>query len=351
MPQPLPATIPGGAARALRILIVSDAWSPQINGVVITLQNTIRELERMGHTVTTITPGAFRTIACPTYPEIRLSLFAAGGVARRIDAFAPDALHIATEGPLGLAARRHCVRTRRPFTTAYHTQFPEYIHARSRLPVAISYRWMRWFHAPARALMVATPDIERRLAQRGFTNLTRWSRGVDTDLFHAATPASLEVARPIFLYVGRVAVEKNIEAFLALDLPGVKWVVGDGPARGELQRRFPDAVFFGMKTGDELAWHYRQADVFVFPSRTDTFGLVMLEAMACGTPVAAYPVTGPIDVVRPGISGILDHDLRAAALAALDLPRAAVRTHALDSSWASATEQFVANLHVVHAGS
>ena len=332
-------------ARALRILVVSDAWSPQINGVVVTLRNTIRELERMGHTVATITPDAFRTIPCPTYPEIRLALLPDDKVGRHIEAFAPDAIHIATEGPLGLAARRHALRTHRPFTTAYHTQFPEYVHARCRLPLRVSYRWMRWFHAPAAALMVATPDIERRLAARGFTNLVRWSRGVDTELFHPGPHALLDVPRPIFLYAGRVAVEKNIEAFLALDLPGTKWVVGDGPARPVLQRRFPDAVFFGMKTGGALAWHYRQADVFVFPSRTDTFGLVMLEAMACGTPVAAYPVTGPVDVVQRNVTGILDEELRVAALAALDLPRDVVRAHAAESSWGRATRQFVDNLH------
>ena len=334
--------------KALRILIVTDAWSPQINGVVVTLRNTIRELRRIGHAVETITPESFLTIPCPTYPEIRLSLFPGRRVARLVEEYAPDALHIATEGPLGLAARRHCLRTRLPFTTAYHTQFPEYIHARSRLPVAFAYAWMRWFHRPAKSLMVATADLERRLAARGFANLARWSRGVDTELFRAAPAGDLDVERPVFLYVGRVAVEKNIEAFLALDLPGTKWVVGDGPARAALQRRFPDAIFFGTKTGEELAWHYRNADVFVFPSRTDTFGLVLLEAMACGTPVAAYPVTGPIDVVEQGLSGVLAEDLRAAALGALDLSRDGVRAQALHSSWASATAQFFAHLHPRH---
>jgi glycosyltransferase involved in cell wall biosynthesis len=208
---------------------------------------------------------------------------------------------------------------------------------------------MRWFHAPASALMVATPDVWRRLEARGFANLAMWSRGVDTELFNAGEHAALDDPRPIFLYAGRVAVEKNIEAFLALDLPGTKWVVGDGPARATLERRFPAARFFGMKTGDDLAWYYRQADAFVFPSRTDTFGLVMLEAMASGTPVAAYPVTGPIDVVKPGITGALDTDLRAAALAALQLPRDVVRSHALASSWKRATAQFFDNLQPLHA--
>jgi glycosyltransferase involved in cell wall biosynthesis len=328
-------------------MIVSDAWSPQVNGVVNTLRNTIRELGQTGHEVATITPNGFRTVACPTYPEIRLSLFPGRRVAHTIDEFAPQALHIATEGPLGLAARRHCLRTDRPFTTAYHTQFPEYIHARVRLPLDLSYRWMRWFHDPGKTLMVATPDIRRRLQERGFGNLALWSRGVDTSLFKPGQRTAPESDRPIFLYVGRVAVEKNLEAFLSIDLPGTKWAVGDGPARAELQRRFPHAVFFGIKMGDELAWHYQQADVFVFPSRTDTFGLVMLEAMACGTPVAAFPVTGPVDVVRHGSSGILHDDLGMAALAALDLSREDVRAHAVGSSWERATAQFFANLYPI----
>jgi hypothetical protein len=332
----------------MKIMIVTDAWAPQVNGVVVTLRNTIRELTRLGHEVATLTPEGFRTIPCPTYPEIRLSLWPGSRVARTIDAFDPTATHIATEGPLGIAARKHCLRTARPFTTAYHTQFPEYIHARTRLPVALTYRWMRWFHDPGRTLMVATEDIRRRLSERGFGKLAMWSRGVDTELFRPGERSS-EVARPVFLYAGRVAVEKNIEAFLALDLPGTKWVVGDGPARASLQRRFPNAVFFGMKTGEELAWHFRQADVFVFPSRTDTFGLVMLEAMASGTPVAAYPVTGPVDVVRHGVSGVLDDDLRRAALGALDLSRHDTADYAQGSSWARCTAQFVANLHPVHA--
>ncbi len=333
----------------MRILIVTDAWAPQINGVVTTLRNTIRELELLGHDVGTITADFFRTVPCPTYPEIRLALFPHRRVARMIDAFVPDAVHIATEGPLGLAARRHCLRTRRAFTTAYHTQFPEYVHARTRLPVAILYRWMRWFHGPATTLMVGTPELRQRLAARGFTNLALWSRGVDPTLFRDGERDAPGTKRPIFLYAGRVSVEKNIEAFLALELPGTKWVVGDGPARAELERRFPDARFFGTRIGDELAWHYRQADAFVFPSRTDTFGLVLIEAMACGTPAAAYPVTGPIDVVVPGASGVLDHDLRRAALEALDLPRDVVREQALAFSWERATAQFLRNLRPAHA--
>jgi hypothetical protein len=253
-------------------------------------------------------------------------------------------VHVATEGPLGLAVRRHCVRRGLPFTTAYHTQFPEYVHARCKLPVAVTYRWLRWFHGPSANVMVATPEIHRRLTARGFGNLVYWSRGVDTELFEPAARTATPDRRPVFLYVGRIAVEKNIEAFLELDLPGTKWVVGDGPARATLEARFPTAVFHGVQHGAALAHYYQQADVFVFPSRTDTFGLVLAEAMACGTPVAAYPVTGPLDVVRDPAAGVLSDDLRGAALAALKLDRAAVRRYALQFSWAAATAQFVAAL-------
>jgi glycosyltransferase involved in cell wall biosynthesis len=328
----------------MRILIATDAWYPQINGVVTTMVNTVRELKAMGHEVGLVTPNGFRTFPCPTYPEIRLALPGAERIRRRVRDFAPEAVHIATEAPIGIATRGHCMRVGIPFTTAFHTQFPEYVHARCRLPVGVTYRWMRWFHAPSVAVMVPTPEIHRRLAARGFANLTRWSRGVDTALFRPAPRPRKGRDAPIFLYAGRVAVEKNIETFLGLDLPGIKWVVGDGPARASLQARFPDAVFHGMKHGAELAHYYQQADVFVFPSRTDTFGLVMLEAMACGTPVAAFPVTGPIDVVRDRAVGVLATDLRAAALQALSLDRGAARSYALRYPWRAATEQFVANL-------
>jgi glycosyltransferase involved in cell wall biosynthesis len=327
----------------LRILIATDAWLPQVNGVVTTLRNTVRELEALGHCVQLITPEGFRTLPCPTYPEIRLAVAPGPRVVRMIEEFEPDAVHIETEAPLGLAARRHCIDTGRPFTTAYHTQFPEFIHARCRLPLSVSYRWMHWFHKPAAAVLVATAAMCRRLEHRGFTNLATWSRGVDTQLFAPAPRENLS-RRPIFLYAGRVAVEKSIEDFLKLDLPGSKWVVGDGPARAGLQERFPEAVFHGVKHGKELAYYYQQADVFVFPSRTDTFGLVLIEAMACGTPVAAYPVTGPIDVIRDSSVGVLSDDLRTAALAALHLDRTLVRRYAEQFSWSVATRQFVANL-------
>jgi len=334
----------------VRILIATDAWAPQVNGVVTTLANTVRRLEALGHTVRLVTHEGFRTMRLPSYPEIRLAIAPGQRAGRLLDEFEPDAVHVATEGPLGLAVRRHCVSAGMPFTTAFHTQFPEYVHARCRLPVAITYRWLRWFHGPAAAVLVATPEIHRRLAARGFSNLSYWSRGVDTDLFKPAERLTLADRRPIFLYVGRIAVEKNIEAFLELDLPGTKWVVGDGPARASLEARFPDAVFHGMRGGVELAHYYQQSDVFVFPSRTDTFGLVLAEAMACGTPIAAYPVTGPVDVVRDPDAGVLSEDLRGAALAALGLDRSAVRRYALQFSWAAATEQFVAALAMAGSG-
>ena len=331
----------------MRILIVTDAWSPQVNGVVTTVKNTVRELEALGHSVGLITPEGFTTVPCPTYPEIRLALAAGGRVARMIEEFEPDAVHLETEAPLGIAARRHCLASGRPFTTAYHTQFPEYVYARCRLPLAISYRWLRWFHAPAEAVLVPTPAIYRRLAARGFTNLAYWSRGVDLSLFAPGEREPRAQERPNFLYAGRVAIEKSLEDFLRLDLPGTKWVVGDGPARAALEARFPQAIFYGMKYGRELAYFYQQADAFVFPSRTDTFGLVLVEAMACGTPVAAYPVTGPIDVIRDPAVGALSEDLRGAALAALALDRRAVHDYALQYSWATATRQFLEQLRPV----
>ena len=328
-----------------RLSIVTDAWSPQVNGVVVTLESTVAELARLGYDVDVVSPEGFTTMPMPSYPEIPLALLPGRQVARRIDAFAPDDVHIATEGPLGLAARRHCLRTGQPFTTAYHTQFPEYIHARCRLPSAWSYAWLRRFHAPSSAVMCATRSIAQRLVAHGFANVVHWSRGVDSTLFRPAPREARPAERPIFLYVGRIAVEKTLSAFLALDLPGTKWIVGDGPARASLQREFRGAHFFGTKQGRDLAWHYQQADVFVFPSRTDTFGLVLIEAMACGTPVAAYPVAGPLDVVDDASAGVLDEDLGTAALAALKLDREAVHRFAARYSWQTATREFIAHAH------
>ena len=268
----------------MRILLATDAWAPQVNGVVMTLRNTIRGVEAAGHVVEVIGPDRFHSIPCPTYPEIRLALLPFPLFSRLAEKFAPDAVHIATEGPVGTAARKFCLREKLAFTTAYHTRFPEYVHARIRLPLQLTYDWLRRFHAPAKAVMVATRALHADLERRGFGNLVTWTRGVDTELFRPGAPLANDWKRPVFMYVGRVAVEKNIEAFLALDLPGTKVVVGDGPQRAALQRRFPNAVFTGAKLGEELAAHFRSADVFVFPSRTDTFGLVLLEALASGLP-------------------------------------------------------------------
>ncbi len=336
----------------MKVLIVTDAWEPQVNGVVRTLKSTRRELEKMGHVVDLLTPLEFRTIPCPTYPEIRLSLAPAKRTAERIRASAPDAIHIATEGPLGLAARRHAMRHGLPFTTAYHTRFPEYIHARFGFPLSITYRFLRWFHGAAQAIMVPTRVVRDDLVAYGFepNRVVLWSRGVELDVFKPGPAMAHDLAKPIFLYVGRVAVEKNIAAFLALDLPGSKWVAGEGPLLTKLKSENPGVRFTGVLGQAELASLYNAADVFVFPSRTDTFGLVLLEALACGCPVAAYPVTGPIDVIgRDEPAGALDDDLRAAALRALNVPRTVARAHAERYSWEACTRQFVAHLHPLGA--
>jgi hypothetical protein len=312
--------------------------------VVTTLGKIGDGLRNLGHDVRFLTPQRFRSIPCPTYPEIRLSLLPYSGVSKEIEAFAPDAIHIATEGPLGMAARRYCIARKLAFTTAFHTRFAEYVHARIRIPVDLTYRWLRGFHAPSRAVMVPTPSVRRDLQARGFANTVHWTRGVDTETFSPGERDGLQDARPVFLYVGRVAVEKNIEAFLKLDLPGSKWVVGEGPMRAGLERRYPKVRFEGIKTPDELASYYRAADVFVFPSLTDTFGLVILEALACGTPVAAYPVAGPIDVIGDSGAGVLDDDLARACLGALNISRDKARRYAEQFSWRASVEQFARNL-------
>ncbi len=268
-------------------------------------------------------------------------------VARLIDSFQPSAIHISTEGPLGLAARRHCLRMGYDFTTAFHTRFPEYIQARWRVPPSWTYRWVRWFHAPASGIMVSTQTVEDALKARGFKRIRRWTRGVDTELFRPRDKAFLSDPRPISMYVGRVAVEKNVEAFLSLDLPGTKYVVGDGPQLAELRARYPDVRFPGAKTGEELAQHYAAADVFVFPSLTDTFGLVMLEALASGVPVAAYPVEGPLDVIQGTGAGILDNDLGAAVARALEITPEACRALAETYSWEASARQFLHNLRIL----
>lgn len=378
----------------MNIQIITDAWSPQINGVVFTLQHTRSALIAMGHRVDVIHPGLFRSVPCPTYPEIRLSLFAQRAMARCIDAAAPDALHIATEGPLGLAARRYALRHGMPFTTAYHTRFPEYVHARTRLPLSLSYRFLRWFHGPATRTMVPTQGMRQELIRNGFDadQLVVWSRGVDLATFHparshaapvagpasvvataaaasiagsvtlagadkdAATAANVDHSRPdkrppVFLYAGRVAIEKNLDAFLSLSLPGEKWVAGDGPQLAGLKARYPDVRFTGAMRHPELAELYRQADVFVFPSQTDTFGLVLLEAMACGCPVAALPSPATSDVLGASGAGVIDADLRKACLAALNIARDIPARHAQGFAWEHTTRVFLGHLQPMPHGS
>jgi glycosyltransferase involved in cell wall biosynthesis len=329
----------------MRILLATDAWEPQVNGVVRTLTRTVAECRAMGHEVEVISPELFKTVPCPTYPEIRLALGAYDEMQERFKAFEPEAVHIATEGPIGLSARRICLEWKLPFTTSYHTKFPEYVSARFPVPVSVGYAYMRWFHKPSGRLMVATPSMRDELARHGFRNISPWSRGVDTEVFRPDLAPIFEgLKRPIWLNVGRVAVEKNIESFLGLDLPGTKVVVGDGPAREELSKKYPEAQFVGAKFGDELARCFSGADVFVFPSLTDTFGLVILEAMACGTPVAAYPAPGPIDIIPGSGAGAVDEDLQKACLACLELDRPMVRAYAERFSWRASAEEFVRNL-------
>jgi glycosyltransferase involved in cell wall biosynthesis len=332
----------------VKILIVSDAWYPQVNGVVRTLATVRDELVQLGHSVEIIGPDRFRTVAMPTYPEIRLAVGAGRKMADLIEAADPGAIHIATEGPLGFAARSWCLKHGIPFTTAYHTRFPEYVRDRAPIPLALSYALVRRFHAPAFAVMVATKSIEDALVAKGFRNIRRWSRGVDTDLFRPRDKSFLTYPRPISMYVGRVAVEKNLEAFLKLDIPGTKVVVGDGPQMEEYRRRYVQAKFKGARHGEELARYYAAADVFVFPSRTDTFGLVLLEALASGVPVAAYPVPGPLDVLEvpdgAAPAGCMDEDLARAVISALTIPSECCREHALTYSWRASTEQFLSNL-------
>ena len=325
----------------MKILIVTDAWTPQINGVVRTLQMTVRELVALGHAVEILSPDLFRSIPCPGYAEIRLALVGRNQVRRRMLALAPDALHIATEGPLGIHARAVARERAWPFTTAYHTRFPEYLRARLPIPLAVSYAFLRRFHDAGVATLAATPAIVDDLSAHGFAAPRVWSRGVDTALFNPDGPREPRGSGPVFLHVGRIAVEKQVDEFLKLDLPGEKWVVGDGPERARLQAAYPQARWFGTLQGEALARVFRSADVKVFTSVTDTFGLVLIEAMASGTPVAAFPVAGPIDVVGTSAGGVLDADLRRACLAALALPRDGARAHAMTFSWAAATRQFV----------
>ncbi len=332
----------------MRILVATDAWKPQVNGVVNTYSNIEREARGAGFSLSFLTPSEFKTVALPGYNEIRLALARPSDAARCVERERPDCIHIATEGPIGLAMRAVCVRDGRPFTTSYHTRFPEYVAARMPVPLSLGYRFERWFHNAGAGVMAASRSLCEELAARGIKNVHLWSRGVDLELFKPRSADRFGLQRPLFLYAGRVAVEKNLDAFLSLDLPGSKAVVGGGPQLEELKSRYPDVAFTGPKFGKDLAEHYASADVFVFPSMTDTFGNVLLEALACGVPVAAYNVTGPKDVVEHGYVGILGPDLREAALAARCIDPAACRAHAEQFSWSSCAARFreiVADAH------
>jgi glycosyltransferase involved in cell wall biosynthesis len=329
----------------MKILVATDAWHPQVNGVVRTLGHVAREARALGAELEFLAPSEFWTLPMPSYPEIRLALPGPGDVERRLDRMRPDAIHIATEGPLGHAVRRVCMRRRLPFTTSFHTRFPDYLAERLPVPerwtCEVTWGWLRRFHSAGAAVLAATPTLAAELAGRGFKNVKLWPRGVDAKLFRPRAGAPLRLPRPIFLTVGRLAVEKNLEAFLKLALPGSKLVVGDGPARSALAKAFPDALFLGARHGEALAEIYRAADVFVFPSRTDTFGLVLLEALASGVPVAAFPAAAPRDVIGEAPVGVLDEDLRRACLEALELDRDDCRDFALGMTWQKSARKFL----------
>ena len=338
------------AKRPMKVLIATDAWRPQVNGVVRTLGSLARAAGKLGVAIDFLSPEGFPTCPVPTYPGLRLALPGRRRIAARIEAAKPDAIHIATEGPIGFAVRSYCRRHGRPFTTSYTTRFPEYISVRSPIPQSWIYAALRRFHAAASVTMVATPSLMSELAQRGFTHLGMWTRGVDVDLFRPDRAVDLRLPRPIFMTVGRVAIEKNLEAFLALDLPGSKVVIGAGPQVQKLQRSFPAAKFLGPLDNGILAAHLAAADVFVFPSRTDTFGIVQLEALASGVPVAAFPVTGPRDVIADNPVGVLHEDLGLACMQALQVSREACRTFALNYSWENSARQFIGHVRKVAAG-
>ncbi len=328
----------------MRILIATDAWHPQVNGVVRTLTSLARSAAVLGAEINFLTPDGFPSVGVPTYPGLRVGLPNRREIARRIEQAAPDAIHIATEGPVGWAVRGYCRRHKLAFTTSYTTRFPEYVAVRTMIPASVGYAVLRHFHGAASTIMVATASLRQELSERGFRKLGFWTRGVDTKLFTPENPAPLDLPRPIFMTMGRVAVEKNLEAFLSLDLPGTKVVVGDGPQKAQLAQKYPQAVFLGEKKGQDLSSHLAAADVFVFPSLTDTFGVVQLEALACGTPVAAFPVTGPKDVIADHPIGALDENLRKACLGALAMSRETCRNFALERSWENSARQFIGNL-------
>jgi len=328
----------------MRVLIATDAWRPQVNGVVRTYERLADEAEVLGVEIVFLTPAEFRTLPCPTYPEIRLALPGYGYVVRKLNQVQPDAVHIATEGPIGWMTRSYCKKRGIPFTTSFHTRFPEYLSGRFGVPVTWAYAVQRRFHNAGAGMMVASRSLARELEARGFERTMPWTRGVDTDLFRPRDVRAFGDQKPVLLYVGRLAVEKNIEAFLKLDIDGQKVVVGVGPMFEVLKARYPDVIFTGKLVADALAEAYASADVFVFPSLTDTFGIVLIEALASGVPVAAFPVTGPVDNIKQGVTGVLDCDLRAAVLGALELNRSTVRAYALSFSWENAVRLFLSNI-------
>jgi glycosyltransferase involved in cell wall biosynthesis len=331
----------------MKVLVATDAWRPQVNGVVRTLGSLARAAGKLGVDIEFLSPDGFWTFPVPTYPGLRLALPGRNKIAERIEAAKPDAIHLATEGPIGRAVRAYCLRIGRPFTTSYTTRFPEYISARSPIPASWVYNVLRRFHGAAKVTMVATPSLMAELGERGFTNLGMWTRGVDVDLFRPDRAIDLGFPRPIFMSVGRVAVEKNLPAFLSLDLPGTKVVIGAGPQEAELKRRFPSAKFLGQLDNGILAAHLAAADVFVFPSLTDTFGIVQLEALASGVPIAAFPVTGPKDVISDNPIGVLNEDLRVACMQALWISRETCREFALRYSWENSARQFIGHAQKV----
>jgi glycosyltransferase involved in cell wall biosynthesis len=331
----------------MRILVATDAWHPQINGVVRTLTTLAKAVRNRGASIEFLTPEGFPSFPLPTYPGMRCAITNSREIARRVEAIAPDAIHIATEGPVGWAVRRYCLKRKLPFTTSYTTKFPEYISARVPIPESWSYAVLRNFHNASAVTMVSTNSLTQDLESHGFTNIGMWTRGVDTDLFSPDRAIDLKLPRPIFMTLGRVAVEKNLDAFLSLDLPGSKAIIGRGPEEARLKRQYPNTTFFGSLSDENLASHLAAADVFVFPSRTDTYGVVQLEALACGVPVAAFPVTGPIDVIAGNGIGALNNDLRVACLEALTISRQACRDFALARSWDNSAKQFLGNVSKV----
>ncbi len=328
----------------MKIALISDAWHPQINGVVTTLANTVKALERLGHVVKLMTPDLFKNYPCPGYPDVRLAFLCGPKLRPLIKSFKPDALHLVTEGPVGFAARRYCQELGYRYTSSYLSQYPDYLNMRIGFPKQVSAAYLRWFHSDSARVMVATPTLEHDLRKKGYQHLVRWSRGVDTGLFKPRPKDFINDQRPIFMYTGRVAIEKNIEAFLNLDLPGTKYVVGDGPHKEMLEKKYPSARFTGYQQGERLASYMAAADVFVFPSLTDTFGVVLLEALACGVPVAAFPVQGPKDVINDSKVGILNDDLHYAAMKALSLSPNDCLRYAMEYTWEKSARQFLDNL-------